>query len=286
MSTTVTYKGSVITTAENNTKVLETANTWLEDDITLVDVTSGGGGSTLGTKTITQNGTYNATDDNLDGYSEVTVNVSGGVTPTGTKQISITQNGTTTEDVTNYANAEITVNVSGGGGYTLDDLATGTQPSGDLVFGSVNIGAGAFQSKTAITSISGGVLSVGSNGFNGCSNMVSANLSSITGQINNSAFANCTKLEFADLGNCSQINTVAFQNCNKLQTLVLRNSSVCTIQHVNALVNTPIRGYSSGSGTVYVPSSLISSYQTANNWSTIYGEGHCTFTAIEGSQYE
>jgi len=39
-----------------------------------------------------------------------------GVTPTGTKQISITQNGTTTEDVTNYANAEITVNVSGGGG--------------------------------------------------------------------------------------------------------------------------------------------------------------------------
>lgn len=39
-----------------------------------------------------------------------------GVTPTGTKQISITENGTTTEDVTNYANAEITVNVQGGGG--------------------------------------------------------------------------------------------------------------------------------------------------------------------------
>lgn len=38
----------------------------------------------------------------------------GGITPTGTKQISITQNGTTTEDVTNYADAEITVNVSGG----------------------------------------------------------------------------------------------------------------------------------------------------------------------------
>lgn len=66
---------------------------------------------TLGTKTITQNGTYDAEDDSLDGYSEVTVNVSGGITPTGTKQISITQNGTTTEDVTNYANAEITVNV-------------------------------------------------------------------------------------------------------------------------------------------------------------------------------
>ena len=38
----------------------------------------GGGGSTLITKTITQNGTYNASSDNADGYSSVTVNVSGG----------------------------------------------------------------------------------------------------------------------------------------------------------------------------------------------------------------
>lgn len=34
--------------------------------------------STLITKSITENGTYNAQDDNADGYSEVTVNVSGG----------------------------------------------------------------------------------------------------------------------------------------------------------------------------------------------------------------
>lgn len=35
----------------------------------------------------------------------------GGITPTGTKQISITTNGTVTEDVMAYANAEISVNV-------------------------------------------------------------------------------------------------------------------------------------------------------------------------------
>lgn len=39
----------------------------------------------------------------------------GGVTPSGTKNITITENGTTTEDVTNYANAEITVDVQSGG---------------------------------------------------------------------------------------------------------------------------------------------------------------------------
>lgn len=48
-----------------------------------------------------------------------------GGTPTGTKQISITQNGTTTEDVTNYANAEITVNVSGGGEAGINDFSGG-----------------------------------------------------------------------------------------------------------------------------------------------------------------
>ncbi len=37
-----------------------------------------GGGSTLITKNITANGTYNASDDSADGYSSVTVNVSGG----------------------------------------------------------------------------------------------------------------------------------------------------------------------------------------------------------------
>ena len=38
----------------------------------------GGGSATLITKNITANGTYSASDDSADGYSEVTVNVSGG----------------------------------------------------------------------------------------------------------------------------------------------------------------------------------------------------------------
>ena len=42
-----------------------------------------GGGSTLITKTITQNGIYNAEDDNADGFSSVTVNVSDGGSPKG-----------------------------------------------------------------------------------------------------------------------------------------------------------------------------------------------------------
>ena len=55
---------------------------------------------------VTQNGVVDTTLNN-----SVTVNVPQGSTPTGTKQISISQNGTTTEDVAAYANAEITVAV-------------------------------------------------------------------------------------------------------------------------------------------------------------------------------
>ena len=45
----------------------------------LMAAVMGGGGANLGTKTITANGTYAASDDSLDGYSEVTVNVLSGI---------------------------------------------------------------------------------------------------------------------------------------------------------------------------------------------------------------
>lgn len=42
MATTVTYKGQTLTTVENQTKTLQTAGTWVEDDFTLTDVSGGG----------------------------------------------------------------------------------------------------------------------------------------------------------------------------------------------------------------------------------------------------
>ena len=48
---------------------------------------------------------------NTDNLASAIGSISTGTTPTGTKQVSITQNGTTTEDVTDYASAEISVNV-------------------------------------------------------------------------------------------------------------------------------------------------------------------------------
>ena len=97
----------------------------------------------------------------------------------------------------------------------------------------------------------------------------------------------CQLLEFCDIGSTVGIASSAFANCYALETLVLRKTaSVCTLANVSAFTNTPMRGYGGKTGTVYVPSALISSYQTATNWSTLYNDGTVTFSAIEGSDYE
>lgn len=103
MSTTVSYKGATIATVSNDTKTLLTEGKYLEDDLTLTDVS--GGSSTLITKNISANGTYNASSDSADGYSQVTVAVPASAVDTGTKNI--TANGT--HDVVGYANANVNV---------------------------------------------------------------------------------------------------------------------------------------------------------------------------------
>lgn len=45
MTATISYKGNTLATADNNTKTLLTSGKYLEDNITITDVTSGGGSS-------------------------------------------------------------------------------------------------------------------------------------------------------------------------------------------------------------------------------------------------
>lgn len=120
--------------------------------------------------------------------------------------------------------------------------------------------------------------------FISCTSLANVNLPKLQAPGGN-MFQGCTALQFIDLPAVTRLNvTRCFYGCTNLKTIVLRHTSVVSLNS-DALTNTPFASGGSG-GTVYVPSALISSYQTTANWSTLYNAGTCTFVAIEGSQYE
>ena len=75
------------------------------------------GGSVLVSKNIVQNGTYDPTDDNADGYNSVSVNVQPNL-----QQKTATQNGEISADSGYDGLSSVIVNVSGGGSEELADV--------------------------------------------------------------------------------------------------------------------------------------------------------------------
>lgn len=94
----------------------------------------GGGGSSITVEplTVTQNGTTTAPSGKA--YSPVTVNVP---PPSGRTNITILQNGTTTENVTNYSDARITVIVQPSTVYANGNNTMLSNPFSELDFDSL-----------------------------------------------------------------------------------------------------------------------------------------------------
>ena len=151
-----------------------------------------------------------------------------------------------------------------------------------------SLGRNVFYGCTGLTTVTlSGCTTAGNDAwFSGCTALTSVTLSdSFNGQIKASAFANCSSLPIIDCKKASAINASAFSGATSLTKIILRKTgSITTLANVNAFNNTPFANGGTG-GTIYVPSALISTYQTASNWSTVYGYGTITFTAIEGSPY-
>ena len=105
-----------------------------------------------------------------------------------------------------------------------------------------------------------------------------------------SAFANCTKLEGADFGASISSGSISglfrnniFNGCTKLNKLVLRTShAIYPLTNINVFNNTPFASGKAG-GTLYVPQTLIATYQAASNWSTILGYTNNQIKSIEST---
>ena len=108
----------------------------------------------------------------------------------------------------------------------------------------------------------------------------------LQGIIAGKTFYNCSRFKALDCEHLATIQSNGFQNASVFDTLIIRTTSyTCTLSDISGFAGTPFASDGSG-GTLYVPQSRISSYESATNWSTILGYANNSIQAIEGSIYE
>lgn len=154
---------------------------------------------------------------------------------------------------------------AGGGGYTEVDITERNYNIINLNNSASYVGSYAFNALFNLLQVSLPVCSylyVGA--FCDCRSLSQVSLP-LCGYIGESAFYHCTSLSQVSLPVCSYIETFAFRGCSNLSEIMIGKdiSYVATLKP-NVFLQTLI---ASGTGTIYVPASLISDYQAANNWS-------------------
>lgn len=105
---------------------------------------------------------------------------------------------------------------------------------------------------------------LGDNSMRDCTNLVRLEIPNAT-SLQGSSLRGCVKLTKVDLPKVEQLFAYVFNGCTKLDTLILRYEKLCSMSNTNALASTPI---ASGTGYIYVPSTLVEGYKTASSWST------------------
>lgn len=133
------------------------------------------------------------------------------------------------------------------------------------------IGGSAFNYCPRLTAVSfPNCTTIGSCAFYSCSSLATASFPACT-SIGSSAFYGCVSLTTVSLPACTSIGNQAFRYCRLLISLYLMGSSVATLG-TSVFNSTPIGGYSASAGqygSVFVPQSLLASYQAATNWASI-----------------
>ena len=253
----------------------------------------GGGGVTIRNqdKTITENGEYTA-DSGYTGLGKVTVNVE--ATGGGDDVVSAIADGTVEAITIKNGVSEVRQYAF----YKCGRLKTVVFPDSLIKINNrafegcttleninvsclQNIGEYAFNGCPFKASEFPELIEVGRNSFNAVNGgvLVFPKLEKVTIQL----FGWNRNIEVVDLGCATSIEQHGFYDCPKLKVVVLRSNTVCALADSGAFNNT---FKDTNVGTVYVPSALISEYQAATNWSTLYAAGTCNFVAIEGSEYE
>lgn len=148
-----------------------------------------------------------------------------------------------------------------------------------------SIGYSAFAQCPNLASISFPTCAIiGNAAFSRCLSLTTASFPACT-NISSSAFFSCSRLTSVNFPVCVSINRGVFNHCYNLSSLILGASRVCTLANSSTFVSTPFAGYSdyfSGTPYIYVPASLLTSYQTATNW-VYFSSYFSTIESLEGT---
>lgn len=107
-------------------------------------------------------------------------------------------------------------------------------------------------------------------------------------------FSGATTLTTVDFGPLLvRLNPNFFNGATNLDTLIIRKTTIPSLNNVTALSTTKFKNGGAG-GTIYIPKVLYDhlgdgtafDYKNATNWSTVDGYGTITWAQIEGSIYE
>ena len=209
-----------------------------------------GGGATIEALTVTQNGTYTA-PSGVDGYSPVTVNVSGGG---GDEQLKALIDGTATSIT--VPNNVTTIRMYAF--YAMTNMTSIALPNG-----LTKIDANAFQNCSALTSIEfpTTITSIGSNAFNSCSGLTAVKLPNIN-KVETYTFYYCTNLASVEIpDSVSQLSGNSFAYCTSLRTIICRR---LTPPNISSTTFTSVPS----DCAIYVPASAVDAYKAKQYWST------------------
>lgn len=237
--------------------------------------TASGGSAVIQSLSVTQNGTYTA-PTGVDGYSPVTVNVSGGGGGGNEdaiidRTLSGAYYNSTVGSIGTYAFAYcqfISVNfpnvstIGSSAFLNCSSLQTVSFPSATV------ISISAFLSNNKITAFDFPMLTqCGNYAFAQCSVLNSVSLPLLS-SIGNNAFRSCKALKSVSLPALNSMGSSCFLQCSALESVYLFNSVVAS--GATAMFNsTPMVAstYIGHFGSIYVRSSLLSAWKSKAGWS-------------------
>ena len=183
------------------------------------------------TKNITANGTYSASDDSADGYSQVAVNVPSSPPPTLIEK-TITSNGTyaaSADNADGYSQVTVAVQPEFYATPAAFTFRTNHKDFEAAVpSGVTSLAEGAFYTCKHLTKVTlpDTVTSIGNNAFKDCTDLVEAVIDDAVTAIGANAFENCTSLQNVKLPpTISYFQNNLFKGCSSLKSLDLPNQS-------------------------------------------------------------